>query len=242
MNATPSPMAIPRKQRRIRRWQDYVESILISILFALIVRTFILSGYRVPTSTMAPALKPGDFIFSFRIPYGLRVPLSSKKLGGSIPDRGEVVVFTFPDQPRVNYVKRVIGIPGDLIEIKQGRLEVNGKAFEYEKRPQDSIGDIANYDELQVFNEKAPEGDRLIVLKKLGPWKDFGPLVVPQGEVFLLGDNRDLSDDSRYWGTVPINRIDGKVFMIWLSVDWAHHWGDTRWPSIRRDRSWSMVK
>lgn len=228
--------------RRIRRWQDYVESILIAVLFALIVRTFVLSGYRVPTSTMAPSLKPGDFIFSFRIPYGLRLPLTQKKFGGGVPERGEVVVFTFPDQPRVNYVKRVIGIPGDLIEIKQGRLSVNSQPFDYEAKSPEAIGDLPNFDELQVFAEKAPEGDRLIILKKQGPWKDFGPLVVPQGEVFLLGDNRDLSDDSRYWGTVPIARIDGRVFMIWLSVDWNRHWGETRWPTIRTDRTWSVIR
>lgn len=241
MNANSQPWAATAP-RRIRRWQDYVESILIAILFALIVRTFVLSGYRVPTSTMAPSLKPGDFIFSFRIPYGLRLPLTQKKFGGAVPERGEVVVFTFPDQPRVNYVKRVIGIPGDLVEIKQGKLSVNGKPFEYEAQPPDAIGDLPNFDELQVFSEKSPEGQRLIVLKKQGPWKDFGPLVVPQGEVFLLGDNRDLSDDSRYWGTVPIARIDGRVFMIWLSVDWNRHYGETRWPAIRTDRTWSFIR
>lgn len=228
--------------RRVRRWQDYVESILIAILLALVVRTFVLSGYRVPTSTMAPTLKPGDFIFSFRLPFGVRVPLTQKKLAGRIPSRGEVVVFTFPDQPRVNYVKRVIGIPGDLVEIRQGHLWINGQELEYESLPSDVISDMPNDQELQVLRETAPEGPRLIVLKKQGPWKDFGPLVVPQGEVFLLGDNRDLSDDSRYWGTVPASRIDGKVFFIWLSVDWNRRWAGTRWPVIRPERSWKTVR
>lgn len=233
--------AVTYPPRRIRRWQDYVESILIAILFALLVRTFVLSGYRVPTSTMAPALKPGDFIFSFRLPYGLRLPLTQKKMGSGVPERGEVVVFTFPDQPRVNYVKRVIGVPGDLIEIKEGKLQINGKPLNYTEMANDPIKDLANNEDLQVLEEQAPEGVRKILLRKQGPLKNFGPLVVPQGEVFLLGDNRDLSDDSRYWGTVPVSRIDGRVFLIWFSVDWNRHWGETRWPTIRTDRCWTAI-
>lgn len=230
-----------QRSQTLRRWQDYVESILIAILLALVVRTFILSGYRVPTSTMAPGLKPGDFIFSYKLPYGFKIPLTQKKIGIEAPGRGDVVVFTFPDQPRVNYVKRVIGLPGDLVQIRAGRLEVNGVPLKYEAGDAASITDIPNYDGLDVYREISPQGDRQVVLRRNAPRQDFGPILVPQAHVFLLGDNRDASDDSRYWGAVPLDRVEGRVFLIWLSLDWTQKWGN-QFPSLRRDRIWLKVK
>lgn len=225
----------------LRRWQDYVESVLIAVLLALVVRTFVLSGYRVPTSTMAPALKPGDFIFSFKLPYGIKVPLTQIKLGVEPPRRGDVVVFTFPDQPRVNYVKRVIGLPGDLIQIKSGRLSVNGQELKYETGDASSIKDLAGFDGVDVFREVAPEGDREVLLRRNAERQDFGPILVPQGQVFLLGDNRDSSDDSRYWGSVPLDRVEGRVFLVWLSLDWSG--SKSKWPpAIRPQRLWKRVE
>lgn len=224
----------------LRRWQDYVESVLIAVLLALVVRTFVLSGYRVPTSTMAPVLKPGDFIFSYKLPYGLKIPLTQLKMAVQPPARGDVVVFTFPDQPRVNYVKRVIGLPGDLVQIKAGRLSVNGKQLEYEPGDASSISDLG-FDGVDVFRELAPEGTREVLLKRNAARQDFGPILVPQGQVFLLGDNRDSSDDSRYWGSVPLERVEGRVFLIWLSLDWAG--SKAKWPpSVRSERLWMRVK
>lgn len=225
----------------LRRWQDYVESVLIAVLLALVVRTFVVSGYRVPTSTMAPALKPGDFIFSYKLPYGLKIPLTQTKLGVEAPRRGQVVVFTFPDQPRVNYVKRVIGLPGDLVQIKAGRLEVNGVQLRYEPGDPAVLRDLPSFDGVDVFREIAPEGTREVLLKRNAARQDFGPILVPQGQVFLLGDNRDSSDDSRYWGSVPLERIEGRVFLIWLSLDWVG--AKAKWPpAIRTDRLWMKVE
>lgn len=231
-----------RFPRRIFRWQDYIESILIAILLALIVRTFVMTGYRVPTTTMAPNLLPGDFIFSFRLPYGVRLPLTDKKWAIKAPVRGEVVVFTFPDQPRTNYVKRVIGLPGDLIEIKQGRLRVNGLELQYQQAPTfpDEIQQISG--DAELWLESAPEGSRQILRQKKSSDRNFGPISVPQDEVFLLGDNRDASDDSRYWGTVPVSRVEGRVFLIWLSLGWQEPTGSFQWPSIRWDRTWKYIR
>ncbi len=224
----------------LRRWQDYVESILIAVLLALVVRTFVISGYRVPTSTMAPVLKPGDFIFSYKLPYGIKLPLTQIKMGVEAPARGDVVVFTFPDQPRVNYVKRVIGLPGDLVQIKAGRLIVNSVQLQYEAASRDVIQDLPNFEGLDVFREIAPEGIREVLLKRNAARQDFGPILVPQGQVFLLGDNRDASDDSRYWGSVPLERVEGRVFLIWLSLDWS---GPGRFPlRLRHERVWMKVE
>lgn len=219
--------------KKIFRWQDYVESILIAVLLALVVRTFVMTGYRVPTTTMAPSLYPGDFIFSFRLPFGLRLPLSEQKLFVGLPSRGDVVVFTFPEQPRTTYVKRVVGLPGDLIEIKKGHLSVNGKPVTYEKHSELPVDVSRISTDVELWTEKAEEGERKILRQKGGKDRNFGPISVPQDEVFLLGDNRDASDDSRYWGTVPVNRVEGRVFLIWLSLDWKP---DSGWPRIRWER------
>jgi signal peptidase I len=214
---------------------------MLAIFLALVVRTFLWSGYRVPTSSMAPTLLPGDFIFAFKLPYGIKIPLSQTKLIVTAPDRGDVVVFSFPDQPRISYVKRAIGLPGDRVEIKNGILFVN--EHEFKQQTQDyEVSGLPDVDGFDVALELAPEGSHKILIRKQGAGKNFGPLIVPPKEVFLLGDNRDTSDDSRYWGTVPFEKLDGKVQIIWLSLDWIQRWGEGRLPSLRRNRIFSVIR
>lgn len=222
-------------------WRDYLENILIAVFLALTVRAFVLTGYKVPTSSMAPTLLPGDFIFAYRIPFGVKVPLTQYKFGVRAPERGEVVVFTYADQPRVSYVKRVIGLPGDRIQIEKGDLVVNDQKIAYqnldEAGSQEVLKDLIGADFFKVVEEKAPEGSRLVLFQKTPKASSFGPIIVPPNEVFLLGDNRDSSDDSRYWGTVPIDRIEGRVQFIWLSLNWQKKiWGN-RLPTVRWNRT-----
>jgi signal peptidase I len=224
-----------------RPLRNSFENILIAIFLALIVRTYFVTGYKVPTSSMVPTLLPGDLIFAFRPAGGFKVPLIARKIAVRIPERGDLVVFTFPDQPRTNYVKRVIGLPGDQIQMQQGRLMVNGQALQYTKLNHELLADFPAADQFEVWEESAPEGARTIVRKKVGSQEDFGPLTVPENEVFVLGDHRDASDDSRYWGTVPIERIEGRVFLIWLSLDWEKKWADNRLPKLRADRLFKTV-
>lgn len=218
-------------------WRDYVENILIAVFLALVVRTFVLAGYKVPTSSMAPNLLPGDFIFSYRLPYGVKIPLTTTKISVNPPKRGEVVVFTYPEQPKISYVKRVIGLPGDRIQIKNGRLQINDENFQYQETPSTDSGNEL----FQTVQEMAPEGSRKLLFEISAKENSFGPLVVPPNEVFLLGDNRDTSDDSRYWGTVPIERIEGRVVLIWLSLDWQNKVWDNRFPRVRWNRTWSLL-
>lgn len=206
----------------MKSWKDYVENILIAVFLAFVVRTFLITGYKVPTSSMSPTLVAGDFIFSYRLPYGLNIPFSETKLWASSPSRGEVVVFTYPDQPRVHYVKRVIALPGDRVEIKNGQLSVNGEMYTYESASDsNSIGDEAS-EFFEIKKEKSANSEWLLTLQKGAEGRSYGPLIVPPNELFLLGDNRDSSDDSRYWGTVPIQKVEGKVVLIWLSLDWKN--------------------
>jgi signal peptidase I len=224
--------AVRRRKSADFQWQDYVESFLLAIFVALILRTFVITGYRVPTKTMAPALQPGDFIFSWRLPYGVRLPFSEKKWFQGAPKRGEVVVFSFADAPRVNYVKRVLGLPGDLVEIKKGRLQINGQVFDYQMEP-------TKFEGFQAWRESGLGFSQVILASgQTLKQKDFGPLVIPQNEFFVMGDNRELSDDSRYWGTVAIERIEGRASFIWLSLDWS---STTGWPRLRRERLGNFV-
>ena len=218
-------------------FREYLENILIAVFLALMVRTFVLTGYKVPTSSMAPSLLPGDFIFSYRVPFGVQIPLSDYKFAVHPPHRGEVVVFTYPGQPHISYVKRVVGLSGDKIQVSNGDLVVNDQKFQLEPNETEPANEG-----FQVFTELAPEGSRSILLQKPRNLKQFGPIVVPPGEVFLLGDNRDSSDDSRYWGTVPLDHIEGRVVWIWMSLDWQHKVWDSRLPTLRWNRTWSSLK
>lgn len=218
-----------------RTWRDSLESILVAIFLALLVRTFVVSAYRVPTSSMSPTLLPGDFIFSYKIPYGVRIPLTSTKFAISEPNKGEVVVFTYPDRPSTTYVKRVVGLPGDRIEIIQGVLYVNSVGLT-QSLAELELQEFTDPNAFAAYKETSPEGQRLILRKLGGGAQDFGPIIVPPNEVFLLGDHRDASDDSRYWGTVPTDRIEGRVFLIWLSLKWQDSQLGYRLPQVRWNR------
>ena len=221
--------------------REYVENIMVALFLALCVRTFILTGYKVPTTSMAPNLKPGDFIFSYRLPFGVKVPFMTTKVAGQLPQRGEIVVFTFPDIPKVNYVKRVVGLPGDRIELRNGRLIVNNLSFQYEKLSSEILGDLEGSENQILLQESNRSESRSIILQKRDSEKSFGPIIVPENEVFLLGDNRDSSDDSRYWGTVPANRLEGRVVLIWLSLNWQNKWLFQSLPEVRWERVFSKV-
>lgn len=218
--------------------RDYVESVVIAVFLAVFVRSFILTAYKVPTASMAPTLLPGDFIFSYRLPFGIQIPLSEQKISFSAPVRGEVVVFSFPEQPKTLYVKRVVGLPGDRVEIRAGKLMLNDQAADYER------ADSAGQDEAMSLREKINGNSYIITAQDSGAGRDFGPIIVPPGQAFLLGDHRGASDDSRYWGTVPFERIEGKALVVWLSFALK---GDSSGdqagliPALRTDRLFQWI-
>lgn len=223
------------------RWREYITTLVLAVLCALVVRNYLVTAYKVPTGSMQPTLKPGDFIFSSRISYGVTVPFSPVKWGASLPDRGDLVVFTYPNQPSVTYVKRVVGLPGDRVQIVKGRLVINEEPLRYEKEAS-NLKDNPNPEMFEIYDEISATQKWRVIFQKASEEKDFGPLVVPPGEVFLLGDNRDASDDSRYWGTVPMSQVEGRVVLIWLSLDWQTKWGGDRYPSVRWERVFSSPR
>jgi signal peptidase I len=217
--------------------REYTESFVVAIVLALVLRFFVISAYRIPTGSMVPTLKVGDFIFAYKLPYGLPIPFSSgDRIGSTLPARGDVVVFRYPANPSVSYVKRVVGLPGDRVSIKNKQLYINEIAADYTEAPGDVLKDLPGSEFYAVMNERYYDSTHFVMRSKADETEFFGPIVVPPGQIFVLGDNRDSSDDSRYWGSVPVQNLEGRVILIWMSFDWLNRWAEGRFPTIRWDR------
>jgi signal peptidase I len=177
---------------RLKRWLDLGWSIGMAVVAALLIRAFVLEAFYIPSASMEPTLEPGDFILVNRLLYDFHPPR-----------RGDIIVFPFPRDEHWDFVKRVIGLPGDLIEARNGRVWVNGKRLTEAYLPRPAGGPVTT---------------------------DLAARQVPPEQLFVLGDNRSASLDSRYWGTVDEHKVIGKAFLIY----WSHgpHWWDIRWGRI----------
>jgi len=197
---------------------DYARSIFGVILVVFIVRSFIFEPFRIPSGSMMPTLVDGDFILVNKFDYGIRIPVIDKKLIdlGS-PERGDVVVFRYPKEPHVDYIKRVIGLPGDEIHYEDKRLYINGDQLGLDvvgKYP--GWGDSDEMKGAMVLNESLGEIEHEILIDERRR-SQLGTFIVPEGEYFVMGDNRDHSNDSRFWGTVPDENLVGRAFFIWMN-------------------------
>lgn len=236
----------PRRKQRVEetlsgggaRVEAYKEPILVEysrsffpvILIVLLLRSFLVEPFRIPSGSMMPTLLVGDFILVNKFAYGLRWPVVNRKFVDiGDPQRGDVVVFRFPREPSIDYIKRVVGVPGDEIHYRNKTLYVNG-----EPMPQTAVGKyvglgagegMTNTD-LRVEDLTGVEHQILVDPK----WPDFkcnpfsalavgGTLKVPESRYFVMGDNRDNSNDGRCWGFVPAENLVGKAFAIWMNWD-----------------------
>jgi len=207
------------KQETIRKKslvREYVEAFAIAILLALFIRTFIVQAFKIPSGSMKPTLLIGDhllvnkFVYGIKIPYADRVIIPVKN-----PKRGDVIVFKWPKDESKDFIKRVIGIEGDVIEIKENQLFINSEGITTEH-----AGEF-NDEDLYVEELEEYLGDvKHSVLDREKGYEDFGPITVPENSVFVMGDNRDNSQDSRYWDCVTLNKIKGKALIIYWS--WPH--------------------
>jgi signal peptidase I len=223
--------------------REYTESLIVAVIVAVILRFFVISAYKIPTGSMVPTLKVGDFIFAYKLPYGIPMPFSSGgRWGASLPKRGDVVVFRYPGNESVNYVKRVVGLPGDRISIKNKKLFINEVEAEYSSQPDAVIQDLPGKEYYSAYIETFANSTHLVIRSRADEADFFGPIVVPPGHIFVLGDNRDSSDDSRYWGAVPLRNLEGRVVMVWMSFDWLNRWADDRYPSVRWERVFKAVR
>lgn len=200
---------------------EYARAFFPVILIVFFIRSFLVEPFRIPSGSMLPSLFIGDFILVNKFSYGVRLPVANSKiLDTSLPKRGEVAVFRFPGNPSINYIKRVVGVPGDRILYKDKKLYVNGSAMEQtEARPYFfAAGGDAQGEALRL-TESLDGVKHDIILTMNRPDIPMPEIVVPEGKYFVMGDNRDHSNDSRYWGFVPEQNLVGKAFLIWFSWD-----------------------
>lgn len=190
----------PKKKGLIR---EYAEAAVIAILLALFIRTFVVQAFKIPSGSMEPTLLVGDHILVNKFIYGIKIPFINKTIVPiSTPERNDVVVFIYPLDKSKDFIKRVIGLPGDTIEIMGHEIYINGRLLE------DPHGHYGR------------EGDNGVPAVE----KDhFGPITVPANHLFVMGDNRDHSYDSRFWGFVPVESLRGEAFIIYWS-----------WPNWKR--------
>ena len=217
---------------------EYSRSFFFVLLLVWIIRSFIFQPYRVPTGSLEPTILPGDFIAVSQFSYGLRLPvIHAEILDISKTKTGQIVLFRWPVDPKILFVKRVIGVPGDHIVYKNKTLYINGKEM---KQTYISEGaDIEPGEEPQIVTIKQEDLNgvkHLIQLAVKGGETENFDIAVPKDMYFMMGDNRDDSDDSRMWGFVPENNLVGKAFGIWMSWDSEAKWGihKIRWLRIGR--------
>ncbi len=193
---------------------EFLEALFAAVLVAVVIRTFLIGFYRVPTESMMPTLLPGDFIVANKTAFGISVPFFSNRFSPREPERGDVVVFELADDNAI-YIKRVVAVSGDRVEIRAGLLYVN--------EVQSSRSRTEN-DEWILSEELAGDSTHRVMRRKASEEPDFlAPVVVPPGHVFLLGDLRTDSFDSRHWGPVPMSRILARAAFVAFSLEVDEH-------------------
>jgi len=195
---------------------ENLKSLATALILALLIRTFIVQSFHIPSGSMVPTLLVGDFILVDKVTYHFRPP-----------ERGDVVVFHFPLDEHIYYIKRIVGVPGDRIEVKNGRLYVNGKPCKYQP-----VGDFSYYENGEKFKgklfyeflpKKSGGVKKHYVLKTGTEGDNTEEFTVPKGKYFMMGDNRNNSYDSRYWGFVDRSKIVGIARIIFFSWDSRRH-------------------
>jgi signal peptidase I len=218
---------------------EYAISFFPVILIVFLLRSFLVEPFKIPSGSMLPTLLIGDFILVNKYTYGIRVPIVNKKIVSiNQPQRGDVMVFRFPDNPSQDYIKRVVGTPGDTVEYRDKRLIINGNPIKTEPDGEFSyVEGGLNFTATQRFAEFLRQDRHAILTREDTPplqlsgvqlfpfrencvYNDNGfSCKVPAGHYFMMGDNRDSSSDSRYWGFVPDENIVGKAFFIWFNFE-----------------------
>lgn len=221
MNESPSTTHRSLIKRLV--WREWLEALVVAVLVAGTLRVFIVEPLRIPTASMAPTLEPGDFVLSWKSAYGLRLPFGMEPFAARSPRRGDVVVFRHPQDDSLSLIKRVVGLEGDRIAIRDGILSIN-------EHPVTATGGT----DIQPAAEVIGDTTHWVRSRSGRDEADFfGPVVVPPGHVFVLGDNRGESEDSRFWGAVPLRQIEGRAFVVWFSVQHG--------PEVERSIRWERI-
>jgi signal peptidase I, bacterial type len=190
--------------------REYVEAILLAIVIAFFIRTFVIQAYKIPSGSMKPTLLIGDHILVSKFNYGIKLPfIRSTLIPVGSPKRGDILVFIYPEDRSKDFIKRLIGVPGDTVEIRDKQILLNGQPWK---------------------ETHGVHSDSLIIPGAVQPRDNFGPVKVPEGSLFVMGDNRDESYDSRFWGFVPMKDVLGKALIIYWS--WNQEEYGVRWSRV----------
>jgi signal peptidase I len=224
-----------QKIQKDKKWIiENVVSLVCALLVVFMIRSSIIEAFKIPTGSMIPTLYIGDHIFVNKFAYGLKIPFSDLVTDHPIylikreaPKRGDVIVFKYPKDESIYYIKRVIGVPGDTIEMKDKVLYVNQTRVNQDKLAEAKTEKVIqnlndpNYplSNMTLYTEYLDKVDHTIMIDKTKYMSEnFGPITVPADSLFAMGDNRDWSGDSRYWGFVPMKNVKGKAVVTWLSL------------------------
>ncbi len=207
--------------------REYTESIGVAVLIALFLRAFVVEAFKIPSGSMIPTLQVGDHIFVNKFIYGVRVPFTNIKFGMEYrkPRRGEVIVFIYPKEPDKDFIKRIVAVEGDTVEVRDNQIFINGVGVprshvDGDCKYEDFVEDTGRWEErrCEAWIEDVKGNTYTTVYDKNGGVHSTRPVTVPKDSVFVMGDNRDNSHDSRFWGFVPFDLIKGKAMIIW----WSH--------------------
>jgi signal peptidase I len=213
---------------------EYSRAFFPVLIAVLVLRAFLFEPFRIPSGSMMPTLLVGDFILVNKFTYGLRLPVWHTRITeGNKPKRGDVIVFRYPKDETQDYIKRVIGLPGDHVRYYNRRLTINDKPLEIENdRVYQGLGDLNKMQnaggcdridaKCQVYIEQIDQSKHTIMTNPSSSFGVSGEIFVPEGHYFVMGDNRDHSNDSRLWGFVPEENLVGKAVMIWMHWDWRN--------------------
>jgi signal peptidase I len=216
----------------VRYWVSQGIQLFIALLVVFTIRSSIVEPFKIPSGSMIPTLYVGDFIFVNKLAYGIRLPFTEyfdspvTLIKRDPPKRGEIIVFRFPRDTSVHYIKRVVGTPGDKILIRDKVLYINGEAQKSLEVPNEEkekilkeVGDSRYGSEhIKMYREDLSQHDHFMMTDNNNMNKDFDEFTVPEDRLFVMGDNRDFSNDSRYWGFVPYDNVAGRAVFIWLSM------------------------
>ena len=234
---------------------DNVKTLVYAALIAIGIRTFLLEPFNIPSGSMIPTLLVGDYLFVEKYSYGysrysfpFSPPLFEGRIFGSVPKRGDVLVFALPRDPSIDYIKRVMGLPGDTIQLIHSRVFINGKEVPRQRDGTYTVTGEGPPIVMRRYIESLPDGVKHFILQESnnGPLDNTGIYKVPPGHLFMMGDNRDDSEDSRVLsavGYVPLQNVIGKAEFIFFSINATAPWWEFwEWPSeIRWGRLFSVI-
>ncbi len=251
------PEVIQKRKKGVVR--EYAEALLTALLVAFVIRSFVIEAFKIPSGSMIPTLMIGDHIFVNKFVYSLRIPFTKKRIATfRMPERGDAVVFIYPLDESKDFIKRVIGLPGDRISLKGDDVLVNGVPLE--RHPIRIAADVARQSRLlPIIPDAVADQAGIQMLSAFPGWQEYDyfvektdnvshliqfdshpsyasrELVVPNGQLFVMGDNRDNSADSREWGFVPLENVKGKAMFVWLSIDYDR-------KNLRWDRFGKLIR